>query len=152
MDLKEFRSELKKAGLEEALEQINEIMKCTLGITLEQIVTNKLTVAPVWQVLYQDKWMKQNGDTYWILQNENAAFEGRKGWVAERTFLTEEAARAALAKLIKKMNRGARVETDVSGGIGVDTLVDEQVANDMQIIHWKIRKQYKTTWEEVESR
>ena len=29
----------------------------------------------------------------------------------------------------------------------MDTVIDEDTANDMRIVDWKIRKQYKSKWE-----
>lgn len=52
-------------------------------------------------------------------------------------------------KLIRQRAKGARVETQVCGGIGIDLVVDEDLANDMRIVEWKIRKQWKTKWETI---
>lgn len=36
------------------------------------------------------------------------------------------------------------------GGFGIDIVIDEDTANDMRIVDWKIQKQYKTRWELVD--
>ena len=36
------------------------------------------------------------------------------------------------------------------GGFGIDIVIDEDTANDMRIVDWKIQKQYKTQWELVD--
>lgn len=99
-----------------------------------------------YQVVYRDAGMKEHGMNFWVLENEKAT---EKGWVACHSFKTEAEAVDALNKLIRQRSKGARVETQVCGGIGIDFVIDEDTANDMRIVDWKIRKQWKTKWETV---
>ena len=94
-----------------------------------------------YQVLYQDAGMKKHGMNFWVLENEKAT---EKGWVARHSFKTEAEAADALNKLIRQRSKGARIETQVCRGIGIDFVID-----DMRIVDWKIRKQWKTKWETV---
>ena len=40
--------------------------------------------------------------------------------------------------------------TDIVNDPGIDIVIDEDAANDMRIVDWKIQKQYKTRWELVD--
>ncbi len=112
----------------------------------ERKVVDGIELFARYQVLYRDAGMKNMGMGFWVLENEKPDL---KGWVAQHTFKTEADAVEALNKLIRKRNKGARVETQVCGGIGIDFVIDEDQANDMRIVDWKIRKQWKTKWETV---
>ncbi len=111
----------------------------------KKITVDGMELTPVWQVAYQDAWMKRTGARFWLLANPNAPKNAN--WVGQYTFKSKEAAVDALNALIRERSKGARVETCVRGGIGIDTVIDEDTANDERIVNWKIRKQYKTPWE-----
>lgn len=111
----------------------------------KKITVDGIELFPVWQVTYQDAWMKRTEERFWLLANPNAPKNAN--WVGQYTFKSKEAAVDALNALIRERSKGARVETCVCGGIGIDTVIDEDTANDMRIVDWKIRKQYKTPWE-----
>lgn len=111
----------------------------------KKITVDGIELIPVWQVLYQDAWMKRESGKYWILENTKAPKTAN--WVGRHTFKSKEDAVAALNALIRERSKGARIETSVCGGFGIDTVIDEAAANDMRIVDWMIRKQYKTPWE-----
>lgn len=110
----------------------------------EKMTVDGIELFARYQVVYRDAGMKSSGMGFWVLPNDKT---DEKGWVAQHTFRTEAEAVKALNKLIRQRSRGARVETQVCGGIGIDFVVDEDLANDMRIVEWKIRKQWKTKWE-----
>ena len=111
----------------------------------KKITVDGIELTPVWQVAYQDARMKRTGGSFWILPNPKAPKNAN--WVGQYTFNSKEAAADALNALIRERSKGARVETGVCGGIGIDAVIDEDAANDMRIVDWKIRKQYKSKWE-----
>ena len=111
----------------------------------KKVTVDGIELFPVWQVGSQEAWMKRSGISMRALENPNAPKNAN--WTGRYTFKTKESAVDALNTLIRDRNRGARVETYVCGGIGIDTVVDEDSANDMRIVDWRIRKQYKTQWE-----
>lgn len=111
----------------------------------KNITVDGIELIPVWQVAYQDAWMKRSGKRFWLLANPNAPKNAN--WVGQYTFKSKEAAVDALNALIRERSKGARTETCVCGGIGIDTVIDEDTANDMRIVDWRIRKQYKSKWE-----
>lgn len=115
----------------------------------KKITVDGIELTPVWQVSYRDARMKRTGERFWLLANPNPPKNA--GWVGQYTFKSKEAAVDALNALIRERSKGARVETCVCGGIGIDTVIDEDTANDMRIVDWRIRKQYKSKWE-VEER
>ena len=55
-----------------------------------------------------------------------------------------------LAKLIRKWNKGARIETTTCGMIGIDLVISEEDAKYMEIVHWEIQKQWRSDWETQE--
>ena len=113
----------------------------------KKITTDGIELIPVWQVLYQQAWQKRAGDNrFWILRNPDAD-QQKANWVGQHTFKDKQKAVDALNALIRDHSKGARIETTVCGGIGVDIAIDEDTANDERIVNWKIRKQYKTPWE-----
>ena len=109
----------------------------------KKIVVDGMELIPVWRVLYQDAWMKRSGRGFWILENM------AEGWVSRHTFKSEQAAANALNALIRERSKGAHTQTQMCGGFGIDIVTDEDTANDMRIVDWKIQKQYKTRWELV---
>lgn len=111
----------------------------------KKITVDGIELTPVWQVAYQDAWMKRTGDKFWLLNPPESVNR-----VGDYTFKSKEAAVAALNALIHERSKGARVETRMCGGFGIDTVIDEDTANDMRIVDWKIRKQYKSKWETEE--
>lgn len=111
----------------------------------KKITVGGIDLIPVWQVLYQDAWMKRESGKYWILENTKAPKTAN--WVGRHTFKSKEDAAAALNALIRERSKGARIKTSVCGDFGIDTVIDEDAANDMRIVDWMIRKQYKTPWE-----
>ncbi len=111
----------------------------------KKITVDGIELIPVWQVLYQDVHAKRNYGKFRILQNPKVTVPAN--WVAQHTFKSKEYAVDALNALIRERSKGARVETHMCGGFGIDTVIDEDTANDMRIVDWKIRKQYKSKWE-----
>ena len=112
----------------------------------KKITVDGIELTPVWQVLYQDASMQKQNYDFWILENPETKL-GKDGWVKRHTFKSKQKEVDALNALIRDRSRGARTETTVCGGIGIDIVIDEDAANDMRIVDWKIRKQYKTKWE-----
>lgn len=108
----------------------------------KKITVDGIELIPVWQVLYQDAWMKRTSGKFWLLNPAESVNR-----VVDYTFKSKEAAIDALNALIRERSNGARVETHMCGGFGIDTVIDEDTANDMRIVDWKIRKQYKSKWE-----
>lgn len=155
----EFLKAVEKAGLNEAFGKMCTIASKTIGVYLDDILDDfvyfldnpKPDLKPSYRVCYQDRWMKERGDQFWVLENQSAIAAGKKGWVAQHTFPTYDLAKAALDRKIRECNRGAHVDTMVCGGIGMDIVVDEETAKSHQIIHWKIQKQFKSVWEIEES-
>lgn len=155
----DFFAKIKEAGLEEAFGKMTSIAFETMGCYLEDLIDDSVyqmeNPAPdlkeVYLVVWQDGWLFKQGK-FWILPNDSAAAEGRSGWVAEHTFLTIEAARAALEKKIRDSKKGPRTETMACGGIGIDLVVDEASAREEEIAHWKIRRQFNSEWEIIESK
>lgn len=111
----------------------------------KKITVDGIELTPVWQVAYQDARMKRTGERFLLLPNPNPPKNAN--WVGQYTFKSKEAAVDALNALIREHSKGARTETCVCGCIGIDTVIDEDTANDMRIVDWKIRKQYKSKWE-----
>lgn len=112
----------------------------------ERIVVEGMELFARYQVVYKDAGMEKSGMGYWVLSNDDTT---EKGWVAQHTFNTKQDAVDALNKLIRQRSKGARIETNYCGGIGIDTVIDEDTANDLRIVAWKIRKQWKTPWETI---
>ena len=63
---------------------------------------------------------------------------------------SQQAAVDALNALIRERSKGTHTQTQMCGGFGIDIVIDEDTANDMRIVDWKIQKQYKTRWELVD--
>lgn len=112
----------------------------------KKITVDGIELTPVWQVLYQDAHQKRTSTGFWILENLSVDWT-KVGWVGRHTFKSKAAAVDALNALIRERSKGARIETCVCGGFGIDTVINEDTANDMRIVDWTIRKQYKTKWE-----
>ena len=66
---------------------------------------------------------------------------------SQQLFDTADEAKKALAEEIRRMNKGARVETTKCGDIGIDLVIDEETAKDHEIIYWEIQKQWRSNWE-----
>ena len=98
---------------------------------------------------YQDAWMKRSGRGFWILENMAKGWQ-EMNWVGRHTFKSQQAAVDALNALIRERSKGAHTQTQRCGGFGIDIVIDEDTANDMRIVDWKIQKQYKTQWELVD--
>ncbi len=111
----------------------------------KKITVDGIELTPVWQVAYKDARMKRTGERSLLLPNPKPPKNAN--WVGQYTFKSKEAAIDALNALIRERSNGARIETCVCGGFGIDTVIDEDTANDMRIADWFIRKQYKTKWE-----
>ena len=112
----------------------------------QKITVDGIELTPVWQVLYQDAWRKRcNSQRFWALRNPKASASAN--WVDQYRFKSKTDAVEALNALIRGRSRGARVETQMCGDFGIDLVIDEDEANDMRIVNWKIRKQYKSAWE-----
>lgn len=113
----------------------------------EKKVVDGIELYARYQVVYRDADMKKRNTGFWVLTNEKST---EKGWVSQHTFKTEADAVEALNELIRRRNKGARVESQMCGGIGIDFVVGEDLANDLRIVEWKIKKQWKTKWETVQ--
>ena len=115
----------------------------------KKIVVDGVELIPVWRVLYQDAWMKRSGRGFWILENMAKGWQ-EMNWVGRHTFKSQQAAVDALNALIRERSKGAHTQTQRCGCFGIDIVTDEDTANDMRIVDWKIQKQYKTQWELVD--
>lgn len=115
----------------------------------KKIVVDGVELIPVWRVLYQDAWMKRSARGFWILENMAKGWQ-EMNWVGRHTFKSQQAAVDALNALIRERSKGTHTQTQMCGGFGIDIVIDEDVANDMRIVDWKIQKQYKTRWELVD--
>ena len=115
----------------------------------KKIVVDGVELIPVWRVLYQDAWMKRSGRGFWILENMAKGWQ-EMNWVGRHTFKSQQAAVDALNALIRERSKGAHTQTQRCGGFGIDIVIDEDTANDMRIVDWKIQKQYNTQWELVD--
>lgn len=114
----------------------------------KKIIVGGIELTPVWQVAYLDAWAQRAGRKMWLLPNPDTP---RRGVSKDAySFNSKEAAVDALNALIRVRSKGARVETRMCGSFGIDTVIDEDTANDMRIVDWKIRKQYKSKWETEE--
>lgn len=150
----QFLEAVKAAGLEEAFGKMCTLASQTIGCDLEDLIDDTVfymeqgagTLTPVWKVVYQDRYMEKNGWGFWILHNDRAKAEGRTGWVAERTFTSQEAAQDALNKFIAQQNGKGRVKRTKAGNLAVDIVIDDEDALGMEVIHWKISRQYKSEW------
>ena len=76
--------------------------------------------------------------------------EGLAGNELGRPPYVQEPAVDALNALIRERSKGTHTQTQMCGGFGIDIVIDEDTANDMRIVDWKIQKQYKTRWELVD--
>lgn len=101
-----------------------------------------------YRAIYQDRTMKQENTfmTVWNPKKEH------QNIAARQLFDTAEEAKTELAKLIKRFNKGARIETTTCGMIGIDLVISEEDANDMEIVYWEIQKQWRTSWEAVDNK
>lgn len=70
-----------------------------------------------------------------------------KNFAIQQQFDSAEEAKTELVKLIQKYNNGARVETTACGCIGIDLVVTEEDAKEMQIVHWEVQKRWVSSWE-----
>lgn len=115
---------------------------------MKEVITTpdgmKLTAR--YRVRYQDRWLKKDGRCMFVTNPKNA----RKHFSIQDLFDTEIEAKQALAALIRQYNKGARIETTACGDIGIDLVISEEDAKDMEIIWWKIEKQWRSDWEKVE--
>ena len=109
----------------------------------KKIAVDGVELIPVWRVLYQDAWMKRSGRG--ILENMAKGWQ-EMNWVGRHTFKSQQAAVNALNALIRERSKGAHTQTQMCGGFGIDIVIDEDAANDMRIVGWKIQKQYKARW------
>ena len=116
---------------------------------MKEVITTpdgmKLTAR--YQGLVQTPSLKRDGDRWRFVYNPKVT---NPSFVAKRMFDTAEEAKAAIMAEIRECNRGARTETTVCGGIGIDFVIDEKAAKDFEITAWTIRKQWRTDWEKVE--
>lgn len=115
---------------------------------MKEVITTpdgmKLTAR--YRVRYQDRWLKKSGRCMFVTNPKNA----RKHFSVQDLFDTEEEAMKALADLVRQCNRGARIETTACGSIGIDLVITEDDAKDMEIIWYKVEKQWRSDWEKVE--
>lgn len=100
-------------------------------------------------VLAQHK--HQQADDKWV--NVRALLDGSKNLF----YHSAEEAKDALNQYIFRWNKeyvydseGNRIETCSCGGIGVDTVTDKVLDDDMRIVAWKIKVRDVAPWEELE--
>lgn len=149
----EFQKAIEAAGLAEAFGKMCTIASETIGVHLDYLIDDAVyqmenptpETKPVWRVFYQDRWL-QKQDKFWAIVNEAST----KGGV-DYDFASAAGAMAALERFIKKRGQGVRVETSTCGGFGIDLVIDEATAKDEEIVHWKLRRQYRSKWETVET-
>jgi len=116
---------------------------------MKEIITTpdgmKLTAK--YRVAYQDRLLKQKNKCMFVWNPKKAGMN----MSVQNLFDTAEEAMAELAKVIRKNNRGARIETTDCGGIGIDLVISEEDAKEHEIIRWEIQKQWRSDWDVVES-
>lgn len=114
---------------------------------MKEVITTpdgmKLTAR--YRVRYQNRWLKSEGRCMFVTNPKHA----RKHFSIQDLFDTEEEAKKALVDLIRECNKGARVETTVCGMIGIDLVISEDDAKDMEIVWYKVEKQWRSDWETV---
>jgi hypothetical protein len=66
------------------------------------------------------------------------------------TCTTLAEAKKALKDFLKKRNGGARTERATVGSIGILCEIDEETADELTVVHWKIKRRKVTPWELLE--
>lgn len=102
----------------------------------QKIVVDGMVLTPHWRVLYKDAWTERKNRGWWTIGT----------WLRPTEFTSKEDAVNALNELIRERSKGARTETMMHGGFGVDTVIDEDTANDQRIVDWKIQQQWRSKW------
>lgn len=112
---------------------------------MKEVITTpdgmKLTAK--YRAVYQNSRMKQEGRCMTVSNPKKAGMN----FATQQLFDTAEEAKAELAKLIRKWNQGARIETTACGMIGIDLVISEEDAKEMEIVYWEIQKQWRSDWE-----
>lgn len=54
-----------------------------------------------------------------------------------------------LKKFVEQKNKGARTETTIVNGIGIDFVVDAESAQDFAVVDWYIKEREVSPWEIV---
>lgn len=112
---------------------------------MKEVITTpdgmKLTAK--YRAVYQNRSMKAEGRCMCVSNPKKI----NQGLASSQLFDTAEEAKAELAKLIRKWNKGARIETTTCGMIGIDLVISEEDAKYMEIVNWEIQKQWRSDWE-----
>jgi len=113
----------------------------------ETIITpDGMKLTAKYRACFQNRSMKKEGR--WMPVHNPKKLD--KPLSVRQLFDTAEEAKAELAKEIRRLNKGARIETTVCGMIGIDLVISEEDAKFMEIVNWKIEKQWRSDWETVD--
>lgn len=112
---------------------------------MKEVITTPdgLKLTAKYRAVYQNSSMKREGRCMTVSNPKKA----NMNFAAQQLFDTAEEAKAELAKLIRKWNKGARIETTTCGMIGIDLVISEEDAKAMEIVYWEIQKQWRSDWE-----
>lgn len=113
----------------------------------ETIVVDGIELTAKYRAVYQNSRMKQEGRCLTVSNPKKTG----QSLSAQQLFDSAEEAKAELAKLVRKFNKGARIETTTCGMIGIDLVISEEDAKVMEIVHWEIQKQWRSSWGLVEA-
>lgn len=94
------------------------------------------------QYLPQYQFKKNKGANDW---NNAMMLKGMTRYAS-----TLEEAQEVLELAIKRFNKGARVETTYVNGFGIDSVIDEQTADNLTVVKTRIKVREVTEWEIVE--
>lgn len=92
-------------------------------------------------VCVQEKYQQKDGTYY----NLAKLMRGMK----YSTYSSLDEAMRDLKKFIESKNKGARTETQVVNGIGIDFVIDPETADDLTVVDWYIKCREVTPWEMV---
>lgn len=110
----------------------------------ETITTNEgMKLTAIYRAVYQTRRMRQENKCMPVCNPKNAL----KNFALQTQFDSAEEAKAELAKMTRRCNSGARVETMACGGIGIDLVITEEDAKDGEIVHWEIQKRWISSWD-----
>ena len=112
----------------------------------ETLIVDGIKLTAKYRAVYQNRNMKSEGRCLCVSNPKKVG----KGLAASQLFDTAEEAKLELANLIRKWNKGARIETTTCGMIGIDLVISEEDAKHMEIVHWEIQKQWRSNWELLE--
>lgn len=93
-------------------------------------------------VCVQEKYQQAEGTYY----NLAKIMRGLK----YSSYPSMESAMRDLKKFVEQRNKGARTETTIVNGIGIDFVVDAESADDLTVVDWYIAVREISPWEVVE--